>query len=176
MTFALVHIPRRERVSTMTCVVIRTVGLGLGGTVTRGRIVQPLASDSPLPTMVFGGSGKWQQSYWGEKASFPCPFPHPQRLDLPGWSVSIWCLDWAGPPRDATLWLSDSSMDWPWLESSAGWASSSSNHLKSRQPPVLYINTGYIHRQVPRPRTDKNPLHSCMGEALSSNVLTHQEK
>lgn len=63
MTFALVHIPRRERVSTMTCVVIRTVGLGLAGTVTRGRIVQPLASDSPLPTMVFGGSGKWQQSY-----------------------------------------------------------------------------------------------------------------
>lgn len=31
MIFALVHIPRRERVSTMTYVVIRTVGLWVWG-------------------------------------------------------------------------------------------------------------------------------------------------
>lgn len=58
MIFALGHIPRRERVSTMTCVVIRTVGLGVVQlqTLARGRIVQPLASDSPLPTWE---SGPW---------------------------------------------------------------------------------------------------------------------
>lgn len=121
MTFALGHIPRRERVSTMACVVRRTVGLWVRGwvvrlqTLARGRIVQPLASDSPLPTW---GSGPWHLVAAGSGGS---PTEERRLLSLalppsptpgPAWLVGqhlVFRL--SRPPRDATLWLSDSSTD-----------------------------------------------------------------
>lgn len=121
MIFALGHIPRRERVSTMTCVVIRTVGLGVVQlqTLARGRIVQPLASDSPLPTwesepwhLVAVGSGG---SHTEGRRLLPLALP-PNPTCGPAWlagcSVSIRCLRLSRlPEMRLCCTVSDSPVD-----------------------------------------------------------------
>lgn len=189
MTFALVHIPGRERVFLMIFVILRTGGLWVwGGTVTDSC---PWESSSALSfwfltphlgvrTMAFGGTGKWWQVLLRREDFFPLPFPHPQSLDLPGWWVGIQGLDWAGPWRCSfAAQVRDGRLSGLTL---AGELSCWSFHLLCLSISKAGGSCSLLHKYwvyTPtdtHPRTDTNPPHSCMDGARSSNVWTHQKK